>query len=365
MPTRPPLLIRLTPRWLRDRLRRAVREHAERVLCMVLEPRPDGAGFALSRAIESRVAQVASVDGKHLPIDPGADSYVLPMAERTDPASPDGMPIPARDLWWGYAETAERYLEIGRLNIEKMRSILTGSDGGVAGQCGRDMRPGDRVLDFGCAAGAQIRRLREFAENEVGGEVWGVDISAPHVTWCMTRLPACFRFAITTTSPHLPFEDGHFDLAYCGSVFSHISEMADAWLLELARVLRPGGRLYLTINTKQSMHNYLRWWPTLEFSRAVRSAFKEDRPWAADFAVAVVGRSVWQHSIYNLSVFERKCRQANFRVASVTRNAYSFQTALLLERLETRRPTSAAEESLEVVVASRTRASVARAVDAS
>ncbi len=342
---RPPLLTRLTPRWLRDRLRQSVREHARSLVSLAIEPSSQDSDPRLSCTLENRIAHLASVDGKHLPIDPGADSYILPMAERSDPASPDGLPIPPKHLWWDYADTTERYLEIGRMNIEKMRSIL--STGGTAG--GRDdMRPGDRILDFGCAAGPQIRRLREFAEK---GEVWGVDISAPHVTWCMMHLPTCFRFAVTTASPHLPFEDRYFDLVYCGSVFSHISEMADAWLLELGRILRPGGRLYLTMNSKRSMHLYLRRWPQIEFSRMVRKAMPEKEPWTSDFACAVVGRSVWQHSVYNLKIFERKCEQANFRVVSVNHDAYSFQTALLLERLDTRRNTTDALRPPEVVLA--------------
>jgi len=34
---------------------------------------------------------------------------------------------------------------------------------------------------------------------------------------------------------HLPFEDSSFDLVYCGSVFTHVSDLADAWFLELRR----------------------------------------------------------------------------------------------------------------------------------
>lgn len=327
------------PRWLRDRMRHAVRDHARSLVYLAIDPAVPRADARLSGAFESQIAHLAAVDGKHLPIEPGADSYIVPMVGRSDPASPDGMPIPPENLWWDYADTAERYLEIGRLNIGKMRSILSAA--------GRDLRPGDRILDFGCAAGPQIRCLKEFAEN---GQVWGADLSAPHVTWCMSHLPECFRFAVTTGLPHLPFEDRYFDLAYCGSVFSHMSEMTDAWLLELSRVIRPGGHLYLSMNSKQSMHHYLKWWPKVEFSRAVRRAFIDEKPWESNFAVAVVGRSVWQHSVYNLSFFQRKCEQANFRVVSTNRNAYSFQTVLLLERLETRRETDKGDVSAVRVV---------------
>jgi hypothetical protein len=69
----------------------------------------------------------------------------------------------------------------------------------------------------------------------------------------------------------------------------------------------------------------------------VRKAFADDKPWRENFGMAVVGRSIWQHSVFYLSYFERKCTLANLRVMSVARDAYSFQDALLLERLDTRR----------------------------
>lgn len=304
---RPPFLVRILPAALRSRLRESVMRH-------------------IVWAVDKGAVHSGVIDGKHLPIAPGADSYILPIEPREDASSPDGMPIPPKELWWDYAKTADRYLEIGRVNIEKMRAILRTGGG--------DIRPGDRILDFGCAAGPQVRCLREFAE---AGEVWGVDVSAAHVAWCQRALPECFHFATTTTSPHLPFEDRHFDLIFCGSVFSHISEMADAWLLELSRIIRPGGRLYVTVNSRQSMYAYLKRWPELEFSRHVRGQLTKEQI-ESDFGEAVVGRSVWQHSVFDLRVFNRKCEQAHFKVVSVNRNTYSFQTAILLERMETRRP---------------------------
>jgi len=45
----------------------------------------------------------------------------------------------------------------------------------------------------------------------------------------------------------LPFEDSSFDLVYCGSVFTHVSDLADAWFLELRRILRKGGYAYINL----------------------------------------------------------------------------------------------------------------------
>jgi len=57
-----------------------------------------------------------------------------------------------------------------------------------------------------------------------------------------------FQFAVTSTEPHLPFSDGYFTFVYAGSVFTHMNDLSVAWLLELRRVLKPGGRAYLTFN---------------------------------------------------------------------------------------------------------------------
>jgi SAM-dependent methyltransferase len=276
----------------------------------------------------------AVLDGRHIPAHGEEDHYIEPYVEsRVDPESPDGLPIPPRELWWDYAPTVERYLEIGRQNIERMRSVLRDHGG--------DIRPGDRILDFGCAAAAQTRCLLDFART---GEVWGFDASGPHVNWCIHHMPTEFRFATTTMLPHLPIEDRYFDLIFAGSVFSHIGEMADAWLLELARITRPGGRLYLTLNTKQSMYAYLQHWPDADVSRRIRETLTEEEI-KSNFATAVVGRDLWQHSVFDLRVFLRKCEMM-CEVLGFVRNAYTYQTAVVLRRRETRRaePLAAAVE---------------------
>jgi ubiquinone/menaquinone biosynthesis C-methylase UbiE len=66
--------------------------------------------------------------------------------------------------------------------------------------------------------------------------------------WANRHLRPPFRFVTPTTLPHLPFADGYFQMIYAGSVFTHIADLADAWLLELRRVLAPGGRAYLTFH---------------------------------------------------------------------------------------------------------------------
>jgi ubiquinone/menaquinone biosynthesis C-methylase UbiE len=124
----------------------------------------------------------------------------------------------------------------------------------ILSQSGFLIQPSHRILDFGCGAGRMIRWLGDSVE---GCEVWGVDIQSEHIMWCQQHLSPPFKFATVTTAPHLPFEDRYFDLIYCGSVFSHIDDLADACLLELKRILQPGGRLYITVHEKHSLQQYL------------------------------------------------------------------------------------------------------------
>lgn len=314
----------ILPRWVRRAMRRRL-------------------GPSVRLLLDQHLSHSAFIDGRHIPAHADSDHYVEAYREsREDASSPDGMLVPPRELWWDYAETAERYLEIGRQNVERMRGVLR--------EHGGDIKAGDRVLDFGCAAGPQTRCLREFAKS---GEVWGFDASGPHVNWCIHNLPTEFRFATTTMSPHLPVEDRYFDLIFAGSVFSHIGEMAEAWLLELARITKPGGRLYLTMNTKQSMYAYLERWPELEFSRRIRETLTEEEI-KSNFATAVVGRDLWQHSVFDLRAFLRKCEMM-CDVLGFVRNAYSYQTVVILRRRETRPVNEgAAEAPVEVNVGVRT-----------
>jgi SAM-dependent methyltransferase len=145
-------------------------------------------------------------------------------------------------MWEGYGVTEQEYLQSGERHMATMQRILA--------QAGANTLAMARVLDLGCAAG---RMLRFFPPQLDRSELWGVDINARYIEWCQNHLGPPMRFATITTMPHLPFEDCYFDLVFCGSVFTHITDLADAWLLEIRRVLRKGGYAYITIQDKTSM----------------------------------------------------------------------------------------------------------------
>lgn len=96
-----------------------------------------------------------------------------------------------------------------------------------------------RVLDAGCGRG----QLAERIARELGAVVIGVDQSERMVQ--LTRARGVE--AVVGDVRELPFADGEFDCVVAAWMLYHVSGV-DRALAELARVLRPGGRLVAVTN---------------------------------------------------------------------------------------------------------------------
>jgi SAM-dependent methyltransferase len=117
---------------------------------------------------------------------------------------------------------------------------------------GRHARPsggGARLLDFGCASG---RILRHAFCQQQHAEVWGCDIDRNHVEWIARHFPPSLRVFQNSAYPALPLPDASFDVVTGWSVFAHIDTFEDTWLLELRRILKPGGVACLSIHSPRS-----------------------------------------------------------------------------------------------------------------
>ena len=97
------------------------------------------------------------------------------------------------------------------------------------------VRPGDRVLDACCGTGDLA-----VAAERAGGRVTGLDFS-PAMLERARRKSATVEW-IEGDVLALPFGDGAFDVATVGFGIRNVADL-DAGLEELARVVRPGGRL--------------------------------------------------------------------------------------------------------------------------
>ncbi len=114
------------------------------------------------------------------------------------------------------------------------------------------LRAGDRVLDLGCGFG---RHAFEVARR--GGRVVALDAGADEVRGVVGILAAMVAAgelpdegghagAVQGDAWHLPFADGAFDRVICAEVLEHLPDDAAA-MAEIARVLRPGGTLAVTV----------------------------------------------------------------------------------------------------------------------
>ena len=102
------------------------------------------------------------------------------------------------------------------------------------------LKPGLRLLDFGCGPGTISVGL---AKAVAPGEMHGVDMGEAEIGMARSIATshgqdnAIFHVGDVTD---LEFDDGFFDVAHCRSVLMHVPDTA-AVLSEVKRVLKPGG----------------------------------------------------------------------------------------------------------------------------
>jgi len=101
---------------------------------------------------------------------------------------------------------------------------------------------GRRILDAGCGSGPLTAALRAK-----GAVVSGFDASAAMVDLARRRLGDDADVNVATLGAPLPFADAEFDDVVASLVLHYLEDWAGA-LSELRRVLKPGGRLLVSVN---------------------------------------------------------------------------------------------------------------------
>jgi SAM-dependent methyltransferase len=165
--------------------------------------------------------------------------------------------LPPREMRLLSAGSAEpeRFVASGRTGLEWLRTAL--------GRHGVSLDDGADTLEFGCGAGRYLRHLSQHS-----GSVVGVDYNPYLLAWAEANLSFA-RFAVCGPRPPLPEPDDQFDVVYAADVFSHLDESAQVpWFDELARVVRPGGLMAITLHGASRTEN---------LSMTLRRTFAEGR----------------------------------------------------------------------------------------
>jgi SAM-dependent methyltransferase len=122
------------------------------------------------------------------------------------------------------------------------------------------LTPSSKVLDIGSGFGRLGVGLIPFLDQN--GSYDGLEIVPKAVKWCnanIARQNIRFHHAdvfnkeynpkgrVTAADYKFPFADETFDVVALSSVFTHmLPEQVDNYLSEIARLLKPGGRSYIT-----------------------------------------------------------------------------------------------------------------------
>lgn len=147
------------------------------------------------------------------------------------------------------------------------------------------LQPNMRVLDVGCGGGRFALRLAErFPEIDVVG----LDRSPEQIDRAQRRgvgLSERVHF-VEGDATDMPFTDGEFDLVYSLGSLKHWPDRSKG-LRECVRVLRPGGRLWLTEGDRgcrhEDVHAFISTWNIPARARPLAAAF---------YRVVVVGQSL-------------------------------------------------------------------------
>lgn len=185
-----------------------------------------------AEALESAI-RAARVTGMPLR-GPQTDQFHFPLRPGGGQREANGLALPSEVLARRIGSpTLDNYAEIGRGTRDTIVRALPAGFSFAGARC----------LDFGCGV---ARVLRYFADEAKQAEFWGCDIDGPSIRWSVENLSPPFRFFQIGEVPSIPFEDDSFDLVYAISVFSHIHVDWHHWLMEVRRILKPGGTFFVT-----------------------------------------------------------------------------------------------------------------------
>lgn len=120
------------------------------------------------------------------------------------------------------------------------------------GLIGRHVAPGDRVLDAGCGAGTF-----SFEAARVGAAVTAIDGSGAMIALAQKRQQelglADISFEVALLDSLSAWPAGTFDVVLSSSVLEYLPDLPGE-VARLVRLLKPGGRLILSLPNSESLY---------------------------------------------------------------------------------------------------------------
>jgi len=117
-----------------------------------------------------------------------------------------------------------------------------------------DIAATDRVIDLGCGTGRHVLELSKTPSDIIGADISRNDIRAGRYLLEIMRRRDEVRARVhwlQTAGERLPFKDGAFDRVICTETLEHVDD-EHVLARELARVLKPGGILAISVPDEYS-----------------------------------------------------------------------------------------------------------------
>lgn len=225
-----------------------------------------------------------------------------------------------------------------------------------------------RVLDFGAGWGRILRMLLLRLKPE---QLWSTDVDLDMTALVHATLPGV-NANTNATLPPSSFRSGMFDAITAFSVFSHLSEEAHrAWVVEFARILRPGGHVFITVLEPQFLAAVVAAQAAVESGDAdsfARNLASITRDGELDMRAAAKGRFVYAglgdddgpraRAFYSWAVaprawLERTWGEAGFQLTAWTPTGQLFEQAMAVFTLTNAAPAGRSSEMLRTTNRSR------------
>jgi ubiquinone/menaquinone biosynthesis C-methylase UbiE len=164
------------------------------------------------------------------------------------------------------------------------------------------LQPGDRVADLGCGSGRMM-----LWNRDAGAWLVGVDVSPFFAHEALADVDL-----VLGDLRQLPFEAGTFNKAWSLDVFEHLSKEALAEMLrEAARVLEPGGHLFVYSHVRQNSRLAVGLRLINRFARLL------ERAGLIDLAQERLRKSDHVNPLADVPDLERTVASAGFRIEKI------------------------------------------------